>query len=122
MGRTSQKARPILLKLQDVALRDNIWHTKTKCKGSGITISEFLTKARHSVFMSARERFGVSQCWTREGTVYVLDFKGIRHRVTSSEDLDKIELQPSERDVAPPVAMAAGKVVVPRAKRAASRR
>ncbi|KAF9424200.1 hypothetical protein HW555_000593 [Spodoptera exigua] len=81
MGRTSQKARPILLKLHDVDLRDNIWRGKTRCKGSGVTISEFLTKTRHSVFMAAREKFGVSQCWTREGIIFVLDSKGVRHRL-----------------------------------------
>ncbi|XP_022814837.1 uncharacterized protein LOC111358070 [Spodoptera litura] len=120
MGRVSQKARPILLKLHDVALRDNIWRGKTKCKGSGVTISEFLTKIRHNTFMAARERFGVNQCWTREGTIYVLDSKGARHRVTSMDDLEKIEPQPPERGAAQPVTAAAGRNAVPRARRAAA--
>lgn len=97
MGRsTSHKPRPILFKLHDVALRDKIWFDKAKLKGSGITVSEFLTKSRHNVFMAARERFGVSQCWTREGTVFVLDSEGSRHRVTSFVDLNKIRHCPEQ--------------------------
>ncbi|CAH1641385.1 unnamed protein product [Spodoptera littoralis] len=121
MGRTSQKARPILLKLHDVALRDNIWRDKTRCKGSGVTISEFLTKTRHSVFMEARAKFGVSQCWTREGIIFVLDSKGVRHRLTSRNELDNIVLQQPEQGAAEPVVAATGKVV-PKARRAASRK
>ncbi|KAJ8717285.1 hypothetical protein PYW08_005684 [Mythimna loreyi] len=95
MGRSAtHKPRPILLKLHDMAFRDQIWFSKTKLKGSGITISEFLTRARHNLFMAARDRFGVTQCWTTEGTVIVLDSKGTRHRVTSFIDLDKIKQQP----------------------------
>ncbi|CAH1641859.1 unnamed protein product [Spodoptera littoralis] len=134
MGRTTRKARPILVKLHSVVLRDNIWHDKTKLKGTGITISEFLTKTRHSVFMSARDRFGVSQCWTRRGTVFVLDSRGIRHRVSTVDDLDKIEPQPDGSGVqqqtsgqsgqsgARPADTAAAKVVAPKGKRAAARK
>lgn len=97
MGRSSLKPRPLLFKLKDVALRDSVWLAKTKLKGSGITLSEFLTKSRHRVFMAARDKFGVSQCWTKEGVVFVLDSKGSRHRVTSLEDLSKVEPRPSEQ-------------------------
>uniref|UniRef100_A0A2H1W9F9 SFRICE_038682 n=1 Tax=Spodoptera frugiperda TaxID=7108 RepID=A0A2H1W9F9_SPOFR len=55
MGRATLKPRPILFKLHNVALRDSIWFGKTGLKGSGITISEFLTKTRHNVFMAARD-------------------------------------------------------------------
>ncbi|XP_026746114.1 uncharacterized protein LOC113507459 [Trichoplusia ni] len=67
MGRNSNgsKPRPILLKLRDVEVRDRIWFEKTKLKGSGITLSEFLTKTRHDAFMMAREKFGISNCWTQ---------------------------------------------------------
>ncbi|KOB67938.1 Uncharacterized protein OBRU01_12970 [Operophtera brumata] len=55
MGRSSNdRPRPILVKLRDVSLRDKLWFSKTNLKDSGITISEFLTKARHEVFMHAR--------------------------------------------------------------------
>lgn len=93
MGRitTLNRPRPILFKLRDVSIRSKIWSTKTSLKSSGITMSEFLTKTRHDAFMAARERFGISKCWTMEGTVYVLGTDGARHRVRCVEDLSSIE-------------------------------
>ncbi|KAJ0169558.1 hypothetical protein K1T71_014743 [Dendrolimus kikuchii] len=58
---TSSKPRPILLKLTDVAIRSKIWSAKTQLKGSGVTLSEFLTKYRHDLFMRARQEFGISK-------------------------------------------------------------
>lgn len=74
LGRTTstKKTRPILIKFADVTIRDGMWFGKTKLKVSGITLSEFLTKPQLELFMSARERAGISRCWTREGIVYVL--------------------------------------------------
>lgn len=94
MGRSSapDRPRPILFKLRDGTLRSKIWSAKTSLKGSGITMSEFLTKARHDAFMAARERFGITKCWTMEGTVYVLGGDGARHRVRCIEDLAAIEV------------------------------
>ncbi|CAH2076780.1 unnamed protein product, partial [Iphiclides podalirius] len=93
MGRPTapHKPRPILVKLHDVALRDKIWYSKSLLKGSGITISEFLTKSRHEAFMVAREKFGIANCWTKEGFVYVLRPGGSRHRVINISDIHEIE-------------------------------
>lgn len=92
MGRSASitKTRPILFKLRDVAVRNTIWFEKNKLKGTGITISEFLTKSRHDLFMAARKRCGVTKCWTRDGCVYVLAPDGSRHRVTSSAELSSL--------------------------------
>lgn len=87
------KPRPILLKLRDTAMRNNIWYAKTNLKGTGITISEFLTKARHDLFMQARKQLGVSKCWTRDGTVYALAADGAKIRLDSSEDLVSVVAQ-----------------------------
>lgn len=95
MGRKADlsKPRPILVKFQDVAVRDKIWFAKTKFKGSGITVSEFLTRARHQVFLAAREKYGVMKCWTKYGHIFVLGSDGTRHRVASLGELDKIPIQ-----------------------------
>ncbi|KOB51930.1 Uncharacterized protein OBRU01_26871 [Operophtera brumata] len=91
MGRLStNRPRPILVKLCDVTLRDKVWFAKTQLKNSGVTLSEFLTKARHEVFMKARQQFGISNCWTREGNVYVVGPDGSRHRVNWLGDLHKL--------------------------------
>ncbi|KAJ8736330.1 hypothetical protein PYW08_006986 [Mythimna loreyi] len=84
------KPRPILVKLQDIDMRDKIWSAKTKLKGSGITLSEFLTRSRHQIFMAAREKFGVTNCWTTQGQVYVLGPDGTKHRVVSRSEVNSI--------------------------------
>lgn len=97
MGRAAGKdrPRPVLFKLRDVALRDKIWTSKTSLKGSGITLSEFLTKTRHDVFLAARQEFGIAKCWTGQGNVFVLGPDGARHRVNCLSDLAGIKLQKS---------------------------
>ncbi|KAI8425734.1 hypothetical protein MSG28_011522 [Choristoneura fumiferana] len=84
------RKRPILVHFRDAALRDEVWFAKTALKGSGIVISEFLTPPRHAAFMAAREKFGVTKCWTREGVIVVLDADGRRHRIASLAELNGI--------------------------------
>lgn len=93
MGRPTgaSKPRPILCKLRDANVRDTVWFSKTKLKGTGITLSEFLTRTRHQLFMSAREKLGEPNCWTKQGHIYALGSDGTRHRVNSIGDLNKIE-------------------------------
>ncbi|XP_073942403.1 uncharacterized protein [Choristoneura fumiferana] len=90
-GRSQRgKARPILIAFRDVVVRDRIWYSKTALKGSGITLSEFLTLPRHETFKAARERFGMRDSWTRDGVVMVRGGDGELHRVASVAELDKI--------------------------------
>lgn len=93
MGRSgaSHKTRPILCKFRDLAVRNKVWFDKTKLKGSGVTVSEFLTKARHDLFMAARDKLGVPNCWTRDGTVYCLGRNGSRQRILTLSDLNRID-------------------------------
>ena len=84
------KPRPLLIKLRDVSVRDKLWFSKTSLKGSGITISEFLTKSRHQTFMEARKRFGITNCWTKEGRIIVIGPDGSRHHIISLSELNKI--------------------------------
>lgn len=91
LGRTlSGKSRPILVKFKDQSLRNQIWYSKTSLKGTGVTVSEFLTKTRHETFMAARKRFGVSKCWTKDGFIIVIGPDGKRHSIVLSADLDHI--------------------------------
>lgn len=91
MGRQmASKPRPILIKFCSHDVRTKAWQAKTKLKGSGITLSEFLTKRRHDVFMAARKRFGMAKCWTREGYIVISGPDGKRHRVSSFCDLNRI--------------------------------
>lgn len=86
----ADKPRPLLIKFQSETVRDNAWLAKTNLKGTGITMSEFLTKRRHSVFVAARERFGVKNCWTSAGRIVAVDGDGKRHRISSLADIDRL--------------------------------
>lgn len=91
LGRSVEnRPRPLLVKFKDVSVRDKVWFTKSKLKGTGITQAEFLTKNRHSVFLKARQRFGVNKCWTRDGVIHVLAPDGTHHQVEVQSELDAI--------------------------------
>ncbi|KAJ8704035.1 hypothetical protein PYW07_010227 [Mythimna separata] len=127
MGRAvANKTRPILFKLRSPTVRDKVWFSKAKLKASGVTMSEFLTKPRHDVFLAARQRCGVSKSWTKAGCVYVLGPSGTRHRVESLAELDKIapsssEPQPGEaKSIAPDAVPTAATAKTARLKRVAA--
>ncbi|XP_047543259.1 uncharacterized protein LOC125075594 [Vanessa atalanta] len=84
------KSRAILIKFKEFSLRNQVWTSKSNLKGTGVTISEFLTKRRHKIFVAARQRFGVAKCWTRDGVIFVLSADGTRHRLSSMPDLDAV--------------------------------
>ncbi|XP_059063004.1 uncharacterized protein LOC131855724 [Achroia grisella] len=91
LGRTlKDKPRPIVVKFRDLDIRHEVWYAKTKLKGSGITMSEFLTAVRHSVFMAARQHFGIKNCWSHDGFIVVADGDGTRHRISCSGELSKL--------------------------------
>lgn len=103
MGRAvANKTRPILFKVGSLAVRDKIWFSKAKLKATGVTMSEFLTKGRHDVFLAARERCGVTKSWTKAGCVYVLGPNDTRHRVESLAELDRIAPNPSKPEQSEP--------------------
>lgn len=91
LGRSSaSKTRPILVEFSSVVIKDKVWFSKTNLKGSGITLSEFLTVRRHTAFSEARVRFGIQKCWTRDGYVFVLAPDGTRHQIVSLAELNMI--------------------------------
>lgn len=96
LGRPSdKKPRPIVVKFRERSVRDKVWFAKAKLKGSGVTQSEFLTRPRHDLFVEARRRFGVSNCWTRQGWVQVLATDGSVHQVECVVDLDAVPCAPT---------------------------
>ncbi|KAJ8723149.1 hypothetical protein PYW08_003061 [Mythimna loreyi] len=72
LGSKQQKTRPILVRFFRMETRQIVWDSKKALKGTGITISEFLTQARHRVFMAARKHFGMLNCWSTEGRIIVI--------------------------------------------------
>lgn len=110
MGRAAgaDRPRPILVKIHDMIMRDQVWFAKTNLKGTNITLSEFLTKPRHVAFVAARDRFGVKNCWTRDGYVHILGPDGARHRICSMGELNKLKPQDTRRPATAAAAAAAG--------------
>lgn len=102
----SSKPRPILVKFCDSAIRDKLWFGKVALKGSGTTISEFLTKSRQETFLAARERFGIRRCWTWEGVIHVLCAGDVRRRVVSLAELEAIPDAPEPPTTSTPNAAA----------------
>lgn len=99
LGRSSDKPRPIVVKFRDVSVRNKVWFAKTKLKGTGITQSEFLTKCRHEAFLEARQRFGIGNCWTRDGCIHIIAPDGSRHRAECKLDLSAIPNSPVKSPV-----------------------
>lgn len=81
------KPRPILLRFYDYRLRQTLWATKRGLKDTGITLSEFLTISRHAVFVEARKRLGVKDCWILDGKVVVICSDGTKKKVTTMTEL-----------------------------------
>lgn len=104
MGRAGEKPRPILVKFRCLDTRNEAWFAKTGFKGTGITLSEFLTRRRHQLFRAARLRLGTSRCWTREGRIIALDSGGKRHNISSQAVLDHLFPPPEEASVLTPSA------------------
>lgn len=65
------KSRPVLVRFTALDPRQAVWDAKTLLKGTGITISEFLTKTRHQIFLLARKHFGIKNCWSTEGRIVI---------------------------------------------------
>ncbi|KAI5651588.1 hypothetical protein NE865_00832 [Phthorimaea operculella] len=80
------KPRPIVVKFADKSVRDRVWNSKKALKGSKVTLSEFLTKPRHTVFMAARDYYGVSACWTRDGWIHIKTPDGKKRKIESMAD------------------------------------
>jgi len=90
LGNNTSKPRPLLVRFERQATRNTVWRNKTKLKGSGFTLSEFLTKPRHETFVKARKHFGINRCWTSEGRIIIQVADNKRRRVESTNELREL--------------------------------
>ncbi|KAI5644032.1 hypothetical protein NE865_03943 [Phthorimaea operculella] len=86
------KPRPILVKFTDASARERVWFGKKALKGTGITLSEFLTKPRHDAFMAARAKFGIKNCWTQNGCIHIKAADGVKRKIVSMAELDLLDV------------------------------
>nr|XP_049706813.1 uncharacterized protein LOC126056782 [Helicoverpa armigera] len=93
LGADGGKTRPLLIRFQSYSLRSDVWKSKTVLKGSGLVLSEFLTKPRHDTFVAARKHFGVKECWTSEGKIVILLPNKSRRKIESLAELQQLMVQ-----------------------------
>ncbi|KAI5640080.1 hypothetical protein NE865_07494 [Phthorimaea operculella] len=109
------KPRPILIRFADNRVRREVWLAKRKLKGTGLTLSEFLTPARHALFLEARKILGVKDCWTMDGNIVAVCPDGKRKRIADASDLQTVVnlrgasvLQPTQKSSSSPATDDAG--------------
>lgn len=82
--------RPILVRFSRLDVRSVVWRAKAKLKGSSVSVRDFLTKQRQSVFSKARLHFPMRDCWTQDGVIVVKTSDGCRHRISTMVDLNSL--------------------------------
>ncbi|XP_047031514.1 uncharacterized protein LOC124638555 [Helicoverpa zea] len=90
---SNDHARPILVKFASLDVKAEIWRAKSGLKGTKISVKEFLTKDRQSIFARARQHFGMRSCWTQDGVIVIKAMDGSRHKVTTSSELNSLLLK-----------------------------
>lgn len=83
-------SRPILVRFSNVDLRSTVWKAKSALKGSTVTVKEFLTRSRQTVFSRARLHFGMPAVWTQDGFIVIRSPDGTRHKICSLEELNPL--------------------------------
>ena len=68
-SQTRVKPRPIIFRLGDWRIRKRIFTSKKKLKGTGISITENITKKRIDLLKLAQNKHGFGNVWTIEGRV-----------------------------------------------------
>ncbi|XP_026744670.1 uncharacterized protein LOC113506005 [Trichoplusia ni] len=89
---SGKRSRPLLVRFFTTEHRHLVWDAKKSLKGTGYTISEFLTRMRHQTFIAARKRFGMTNCWSSEGKIVIITPDKSRHKLESMEELQKLLL------------------------------
>ena len=62
-----QSPRPTIIKFVSYRKRQELFTLKKQLKGSGLV----LTAMRQAVLAKAKQAFGVRNCWTNDGRIYV---------------------------------------------------
>lgn len=87
LGSDTSKPRPILVRFSNYKHRRQAWNAKTLLKNTNVTITEFLTKPRHDLFMAARKHFGMKHCWSSEGRIVISLSGNRRHQIETMSEL-----------------------------------
>ena len=70
------KPRAIIFRFKDFRARQSVFYNKKMLKGTDISITENLTKKRHTLYKHAVAKYGLGKIWTIEGRVTTkIDYK-----------------------------------------------
>nr|CAI5841198.1 unnamed protein product [Callosobruchus analis]CAI5848245.1 unnamed protein product [Callosobruchus analis] len=83
------RPRGVLLKLDNMELRRNIYSKKKMLKGSGVVIKEDLSDYRLKLMDAAIEKTSFRRVWSFNGNIFVLH-NNKKMRIKSKEDLAKL--------------------------------
>ncbi|XP_063373605.1 uncharacterized protein LOC134661443 [Cydia amplana] len=124
-NKAASKPRAILMKFSCSRTRDVVWAAKKLLKGSGFTLSEFLTNTRHAVYLEARGIYGVKGSWTSDGRIVVVCPDGSRHKITTMDELRALPMPSdangaAQKSTASVGGEASGEPVLPSAANATS--
>ena len=66
-----QSPRPIIIKFVSYRKRQEVFTSKKKLKGSVLVLTESLTATKQAVLAKAKPAFGIRNCWTNDGRIYI---------------------------------------------------
>lgn len=91
LGRqTEGKTRPVLICFSNMNLKDILWRRKACLKGTPMVISEFLTRRRQDLFITARKQLGIKNCWTMNGDIFVKSADGTVKRIRNENEVQNL--------------------------------
>jgi hypothetical protein len=71
-GQTHQKSRPIIVKFVAYSVRSEVFRCKRKLKGTGLAITESLTRRRMETYKAVFKHRNVQSLWTIDGRIVAL--------------------------------------------------
>lgn len=86
-GTRKDSPRPIVVRFCSYLDRRCVFDSKKSLKGTGIVVSELLTRKRSGLLRKTKETFGKDRVWTRDGKIFALNSKGKRMVIASDGDL-----------------------------------
>lgn len=88
------KPRPITVKFSSYNMKAEVYRQKRKFKGTGIVITESLTKIRLKLYHIVSKHAKVETAWTSDGKITAL-LSGSNRKVTIENDQDLLKLPDS---------------------------
>ena len=89
IGKPKNGNRSVLVKFLSYRQQREVLANRSKLKGTGIGISEDLTKTRYGLNINAVKKYGRKFVWTLDGKIYV-KFRGKKYTIVSDSDFNTV--------------------------------